>query len=329
MIAITSICESKEYSADSLCIFRQPWWLDIFNELGAVNVVTVTANEHQSITLPYLLQNKFGWKVLTMPPFTQSAGPMIWRSDAAAGKQSLSDRQLMDELIAGLPKFDVFKQNFHSSVIDWLPWYWKGYQQRTRYTYIIDDLSDPATLWKNVKPNIKGDIKKAKNRFDLTVKTDLSMHKFIDILEMTFTRQNLSLPYPRELFVKLDAACAAQGRRKIFYAEDNSGQIHAVAYIVWDNQSAYYLMGGGDPKLRNSGASSLLLWEAILFSSTVSKAFDFEGSMIEPVERFFRGFGGKQVPYFQIWKFNSPIAFTIYSITELWKLIVNRLKLAK
>ncbi|KZZ15518.1 hypothetical protein A3751_17170 [Oleiphilus sp. HI0080] len=42
------------------------------------------------------------------------------------------------------------------------------------------------------------------------------------------------------------------------------------------------------------------MWEAIKFASTVTKRFDFEGSMIEPIERFFRGFGAMQKPYFQI-----------------------------
>ena len=28
--------------------------------------------------------------------------------------------------------------------------------------------------------------------------------------------------------------------------------------------------------------------------------FDFEGSMLRPVERFFRAFGGRQVPYLQV-----------------------------
>lgn len=39
-------------------------------------------------------------------------------------------------------------------------------------------------------------------------------------------------------------------------------------------------------RLRNSGATSLLIWEVIKFASTVSKKFDLEGSKLEPVERF-------------------------------------------
>ena len=86
----------------------------------------------------------------------------------------------------------------------------------------------------------------------------------------------------------------------MLFACDESGRVHAVAYVVWDDAAAYYLMGGGDPELRTSGASSLLMWEAILRARNVTDVFDFEGSMLRPVERFFRAFGGRQIPYLQV-----------------------------
>jgi hypothetical protein len=49
------------------------------------------------------------------------------------------------------------------------------------------------------------------------------------------------------------------------------------------------------------------MWEAIKFARSVTRQFNFEGSMIEPVERFFRAFGAVQTPYFQITKTNSRL----------------------
>lgn len=66
-------------------------------------------------------------------------------------------------------------------------------------------------------------------------------------------------------------------------------------------------MSGSDPILRSSGAISLLRWESIKYSSSVTKSFDFEGSMIEPIERFMRSFGAIQTPYFAISKTNSKL----------------------
>lgn len=70
-------------------------------------------------------------------------------------------------------------------------------------------------------------------------------------------------------------------------------------------------MGGGDPDLRNSGATSLCMWHAMQFAATVTKRFDFEGSLIESIERFFRSFGAEQRPCFSITKSTSPL-FSMY-----------------
>ena len=52
-----------------------------------------------------------------------------------------------------------------------------------------------------------------------------------------------------------------------------------------------------DPDYRNSGASSLLIYEIINFLRDKVRKFDFEGSMIESVENSFRKFGAIQKAY--------------------------------
>ena len=81
----------------------------------------------------------------------------------------------------------------------------------------------------------------------------------------TFAHQGTEPPYTADYIRKIDNACEDHSARKIFIAEDANGVRHAGVYIVWDNQNAYYLLGGGDPKLRSSGATSYCLWEAIKF----------------------------------------------------------------
>jgi Acetyltransferase (GNAT) domain len=100
---------------------------------------------------------------------------------------------------------------------------------------------------------------------------------------MTYERQGMSMPYSAEQIRRLDAACSARGVRRILLAEGVDGTPHAAVYLVWDAESAYSLMSGNDPHLRSSGAISLLRWEAIKFASQVTRRFDFEGSMLQPV----------------------------------------------
>ena len=39
---------------------------------------------------------------------------------------------------------------------------------------------------------------------------------------------------------------------------------------------------------------------AIIRARVVTDVFDFEGSMLQPVERFFRAFGSRQTPYLRV-----------------------------
>lgn len=298
---------NKALSTAASCIFRQPWWLEALADTGEYGQVEVQTESGNSATLPYVIQRRLGLRIVTMPPLTQTAGPLLLGS-GLNGKRALAiEKDLCEALIAKLPAHDAFNQNFHWAVGNWLPWYWKGFQQSTRYTYRLNDLSNMDLLWGGLMPNIKGDIKKARERYKLNVHSDCDIDVFYDINNMSFLRQKKNFPYHRELVRNLDKKCQERHCGRMFFAEDHQGKIHAAVYLVWDENTAYYLMSGADPVLRNSGATSLLVWSAIQFAATVTKSFDFEGSMIESVERYFRGFGAQQVPYSHVWRINNTL----------------------
>ena len=314
---LSSENKSSAQSIATTCIFRQTWWLDALGREGDFGQISIELDGCNGASLPYFIQKRFGLKILTMPPLTQTAGPLL-HGPGTIGKRALAvEKDLCEALINQLPPHDVFNQNFHWSISNWLPWYWKGFQQSTRYTYRLKELSNINGLWAGLMSNIKSDIKKARDRHQLKVHSDYGIEIFLDINEMSFKRQGKSFPHSRELVRNLDKQCVARNCRKMFFAEDPQGRVHAAVYIVWDENTAYYLMSGADPELRNSGATSLLVWSAIEFSSTVSKSFDFEGSMIESVERFFRGFGAQQTPYSHVWRFNSTLVHAGYSTLQI------------
>jgi hypothetical protein len=101
----------------------------------------------------------------------------------------------------------------------------------------------------------------------------------------------------RAVIERIDAAAAPRGARTILLARDEEGRLHSGAYFVHDERWTTYLLGGSDPELRTSGAASLVMWEAIEQAGRRDTGFDFEGSMLRPVERFVRAFGGTPTPY--------------------------------
>lgn len=296
------LCEEEP----SIPIFSRDWWLDAVCG-DAWDVCLIEKGGKILATMPFHITRRYGFTLLTHPKLTQTLGPWLRPSDAKYSNRLGQEKDLLTALINQLPEFSLLQQNWHHANTNWLPFYWQGFQQTTRYTYRLPDLSNLDSIWAGFRENIRRDIRKATNRFNLKVRTDVALDEFLSLNVQTFDRQGMALPYSPAFVRQLDQSCASHSARQSFIAEDDQGQKHAGVYIIWDEQSAYYLMGGGDPKLRSSGATSLCMWEAIQFAANKTKSFDFEGSMIEPVERFFRAFGAIQTPYFAISKTQSRI----------------------
>jgi len=293
----------KQFCHDNeeIPFFSQYGWLNCVCGEKNWDIVFIEKDHKIVATMPYYITSKMFFSMILMPKLTQTMGPYIVYPKGQKNERKLSyEKEIMTGLIEKLPQVDFFFQNFHKSISNWLPFKWKGFEQTTNYTYVLEDLSDLDKVFRNFRSNIKTDIKKA--RKIINIKEDSDLELFYKINKMTFDRQKMSIPYSLKWLNTLDIHCQKNDCRKIFMGYDNQENLHAAIYVVWDNQTMYYLMSGGDPLYRNSGATSLLLWEAIQFAAQKNLKFDFEGSMIEPIERVFRAFGATQVPYFRVMK---------------------------
>jgi hypothetical protein len=278
-------------------LFQQPWWLEALAP-GSWDAAVIVKNDEIVGRLPFVRKRRFGLTILSQPPLTPFLGPWV---KVASGKRHMRlerEHEILRSLIGALPKYDIFIQSFHPSMTNCLPFHWNGFSQSMNYTYIFDDLNDHDKIWAGFRETVRGHIRKAQQR--VVVRSIDDIEPLIALNRMTFERQGLSPTYSADLIRRLDTACKARGARRIFLAEGSDGAPHAALYLVWDSESAYSLMSGSDPHLRSSGAISLLRWEAIKFAGQVTRQFDFEGSMLQTIERFVRAFGPRQVGYAQL-----------------------------
>jgi hypothetical protein len=280
-------------------IFEQPWWLDSVAP-GAWSDVVIRRNGELVARLPYAHRRRFGLKTIVQPPYTQTLGPWLATGEGKYARRLENENRLLGELIQGLPPFDIFRQNFSTSLTNWLPFYWAGFQATVRYTYRIEDLSDLDRVESDFQEHVRRSIRKAQRTVEVI--PDCPLDELLRLNAQTYARQGRGTPHPDALVRRLDAACAARGARRIFGAVDARGRTHATLFVVWDDRTMYALISAREAELQNSGANSLLYWEAIRLAAQVSRVFDFEGSMIEPIARFFRAFGGRQAPYFLVTK---------------------------
>jgi hypothetical protein len=148
--------------AEVTSMFQQPWWLDAVAP-GAWSAVEIRRGGKLKAWLPYMIDRRMGLTLLRQPLLTPSLGPWISPSEGKHATQLSHQKELYTELIEQLPAHDYFSQTFHYSVENWLPFYWKGFQQTTYYTYVIDGLTDLDQVRSEFQRKIVKDIRKSSN----------------------------------------------------------------------------------------------------------------------------------------------------------------------
>lgn len=295
-------------------IFEQPWWLETVAP-GRWGEVVLNDSRQIIARLPYVqTKNK-----LVMPPLTQTLGPWIhpdYRKRQIGNTQTSVQKEIIYELISKLPKHKSFDMIFDSSNEYILPYRWLGFTFSPTFSYRLQNLSNLDIVYNNFNKTVKKNIKSGQNK--TTITTSGNFDDLYELLAITFSVQNRKFPHSQKQVEAIIEQSIKRNSGKILIAKDEAGNSHSGAFILYDERTCYYLLGGTDVRFRSSGAQSLVLWEAIQHAATVSKMFDFEGSMVEGIENFFRQFGGDQVLNYHMQK--GPI------FEEIKELIKPRIK---
>jgi hypothetical protein len=286
-------------------IFCRSWWLRAVAP-GRFEIHILRNAAGIVCGLPAVRIRRRLHEALGLPLLTQVLGVLLPPPTSASYEKTLSrDAQLTETLIRRLPEVDEVLIRCHPNFTNWLPFYWNGYLQTTRYTYVIDGLSDPISALARFSHEQRKHVKKAERT--VRVREDLDPERFYDAYLTILKSQGKAISYSRELFLRIVAATYQNNAGKTWYAVDPQANLHAAILVIWDAHSAYYLISAIDPLLGRSGAASLLVTRAIQHVAQFTPRFDFEGSMIRSVENSARKFGARQVPYFQITRDNRGV----------------------
>lgn len=276
-------------------IFEQPWWLDVVAPNAWRDIIV---QEDGKIIARWPIVEINGG--VRMPQLTQTLG--FWMAEDVLENDIYYNRrkEITNLLLAQLPHNRNVNISLNPSIAYFLPLYWHGFNISPRVSYRVDLLGNLDPIYNRFSKNVKRSISKADKKVNVEASDDIE--KLLVLLDKTFNRQNMLNPWPGELVRNIFAASQHNNACRLLYAQDANGNIHSGGLFVYDEKVCYYLIGAADPAYRSSGSQSLLLWEGIQFAGSVSRAFDFEGSMIEGIEHFFRQFGGTPVLYYQIQK---------------------------
>lgn len=273
-------------------VFCRSWWL---NTVGDVRVLACFSGNQIIAGIPLYVEKHFGIPVCTMPKLTRAWGVIMRPLDGKTVSASSRETKILRAFAVELSQYTLFFQAFHPCLSNWLPFYWSGFRQTTRFTYVLDDLSDLSRVWQGMSESTRRQIRKAE-KAGLTV-VQCGIDEVYRCECQSFLRQGRKPTHSESLLSSLYDSAKANNSGACFAVVDRKETVYAARFLVWDKNRAYYLVAGADSELRASGANSLGMWSAIQFAAQRSCAFDFAGSVIESIARFNRSFGAKQVAY--------------------------------
>jgi hypothetical protein len=280
-----------ENCTDKFPLFFQPYWLkSVTLQWKAISLVN-SSNQLIGAYIYCYNDNR-----VYMPSFTPFLGP--WLLEQCSNKEVFS---LLEKATEELSKFKFIEQKWSPKYINWLPFYWKNYNQSTRFTQVIKynpDVKEMIALYKN---NVKRDIKYVTKK--LVIKEFIDISLLYQMIFKSFKRRALPPPVSLE---ELESFLTKLKQHNCFFllgAFSEGNQLVSAGLYVYDKMRCYYLMGGYDD-IAPSGGMSYVIHHAILYSQEKKLDFDFEGSMIMGINNFFSSFGAELVPYNYINKYD-------------------------
>ncbi len=291
----------KDFSdkhADKLPFSLQfAWWNEVVVENWEVAILN--NGEDTYAIMPYYIRKKGPWNLISNPHFTPYSGPfIIYPKGQKTTTRIAFEHRAYGELIDQLPSFSEYSQNFHLQFKNALPFQWSGFNETNRYTYLLSLEQEEKELRSGLRENNRKQIKKAEKTIEISETNDA-------LLLQGTLQQSIENKIEISYFERMIAYVEKHNCGKVWKATEGKN-IHAVLLCISDEKSAYYLLGGNAKEFKNSGAMSLLTWNALLYFKQLGiKQFNFEGSSIEAVEKYFRGFGGELVSFKRLEKHNS------------------------
>jgi hypothetical protein len=238
----------------------------------------------------------------TNPLFCKYLGLLLAPPLSDRHKNASREQAVSEALIAALPRHAVWQYTFSPDYRNWLSWYWQGFCQTTRYTYRLV-FHDGADHTSGYDKKLRWAIRRARES-GLSV-SPVDTADLIATVQASFSDRKKLLPMGA---VRLRVVIERLTERGLLFTlgvRDADGQVVAAAGLLHEPRACYLLLNGFFRASAEQGANALLIDSLLRWAAERCALFDFEGSMHQRIERFYRRFGGELVPYFEVFRDNT------------------------
>lgn len=261
-------------------IYANSWYLDIV----APNWHAIVSDNYEYVLPVTIKRNKLLQKVIILPQWVQQLGVF---SEKEISTEIL--QQFLNSLLElHLPVYDYPLNSFNNI---------KNKFITEHPNYVLALNKSYSEIFKNYNQNTKRNIKKV-TTYSLKVKKTKNIDKFID-----FTKNNAPHKLKSntlKLLKSIIENSLEKEKGEIYLVENITNEILAATFILKDKNRLIYRVGISSVKGKSTNAMFFLVDYLIQHNCNKNSILDFEGSSIEGVARFYKGFGAINQPYFVI-----------------------------
>ena len=279
--AIDTLRYTQVLDAAKAPAYAYPWYLDALNLQWSVLVV-----DDYAAVMPLLEQKKALWRYTSMPLLVQKWGLF--------SAHTLSDSEITT-IAAYLKKSFALIDYRVDDTVNSIALA-KHFTQQSRINYILHLNTPIDTIRNTYNTQTKRNLKTAREsaldvRFDIpaTYVVDLYKTHIASKDEKVSAAFYTTLPTHLQRFIE-----NGKGQTAGVYKQN---MLHAAAFYVHTGHSIINIFPASHPAGRDTQAMTLLVDTMLERYAGSPQVFDFEGSMIESIARFYKGFGAELQTY--------------------------------
>jgi hypothetical protein len=284
-------------------IYGLSWYLDIVSPQW--NAYIKEENGKYTSIFPLAVNKKFTIRYIFQPVFAQQLGLFSTKSN--------EEKEDLKKILTLLPK--RFKYiDYHLNSDNSKSLNEKGtfvFQKKvTHHLYLNKDYQ---TLFKAYSENHKRNIKKSLSQ-NFILKYSDNITCLISLFKTEVGKDLLKVKEVMyNTLLSLYTEAEKRNMCKLIFSEDIHGEVYAGALFLYYNNMIIYLFGASSKPGKKNGAMSMIFNEVIKDNAGISdRILDFEGSDIESIARFYKGFGAKPVFYTSIKLNTLPFLIKIF-----------------
>ncbi len=265
-------------------LFSEEWWLraatgDKYEFIKAIG-------KGASASLPIFRTRKLGLKVLAPPPYTRIFEPTIICTSSCRAAQLVKASALLKDCLVKLSGFKRVEFVLRPEPDLCLSFISAGFSVEDAFTFLSAGPANTEELWSKTHPTKRNNIRVAKRSLSIMKHSNIERYITISSAERLGNDKN-----DYEVLRRLWSAVVANDAGIILSAVDQNGCDAAVAVVVWDKATLYFLLTARSPRQRSAGDNALLVWSAIEMAERNGLVFDLDGYHSTSALRFNSQFG--------------------------------------